>query len=346
MSSVLIISENGKGVPLAFRLAQEGHIVKVCFKDNEARVLLNKGKNPTVVGAPKMLEQYDLVLFDDAFRFSGRSVDEIKREGKAVFGSCSLSEKLKEDINYESRVLDTMLNFDFKNDPTEEMFKVQLHGWFDSVSFRPYFSLSLPYERLMEGGKGPKVGCAGLITWCVKPEECELIKRLMEPLTPLLREAQYLGPVQVHCEVGEDSHLYPVLRCNFNYDHIYTWCELIKGPLFDFLWDLNLEVQAPMLVREDYALSVRLSAPPFPYQEPEMKVLKGLKIPEPAQKHFFHGRLSCVTARGSSVHEARRRVYRTIDNTVKEPEVQYRKDIGAGAEGKIEKLKTWGWLDA
>ena len=56
------------------------------------------------------------------------------------------------------------------------------------------------------------------------------------------------------------------------------------------------------------------------------------------------GVIGCITAKGSDVHEARRRVYRTIRSICITDDVQYRTDIGDGVEDAKRKLTEWGWL--
>ncbi|KKN05355.1 hypothetical protein LCGC14_1088190 [marine sediment metagenome] len=55
------------------------------------------------------------------------------------------------------------------------------------------------------------------------------------------------------------------------------------------------------------------------------------------------GNLGVITARGDTIREARRRVYRTMDNLII-PNVMYRRDIGGRVNNDIITLKEWQWL--
>ena len=55
--------------------------------------------------------------------------------------------------------------------------------------------------------------------------------------------------------------------------------------------------------------------------------------------------IGCITARGATINEARRRVYRTIRNTVQSDIVQFRQDIGQIEDEQIKQLREWGWLE-
>lgn len=355
MSSVLIVSENGKGVPLALRLVQEGHIVKVCFLREEIKHLLEGFDNPKVVGSPKMLEQYDIIVFDEAR-------DAIFSSG---LGSGSFSYKLEHDLEYQQKVLDQMLEIK-QPDEIEGGIRMWTEGWFNG-GFLSFFTHGFPYERMMEGERGMQTETMGNVMWHVAQEDDGVIQSVLEPLTPLLEKVNYIGPVSVLCHIGEDALKVESVKCSFNFDMIQGWCELFRCSLFDFLWNVQQKDTGKLTFNSDYALSVRLSMPPYPYQDSDM--LKGLKgqevvdVPEPARSHVFlqdvmmngngkeclagvSGVIGCVTARGSEIHEARKRAYRTVRNCVSSPDVQFRKDIGAGVEERIEKLKVWGWLDA
>ena len=107
MSSVLLISEQGDGVPLALRMAQEGSIVKVYIKEPWAKTSLKGLHNPTQVAGLSMLEQYDLVLFDMVG--SGSKADQLKEKGKLVLGGGSLNDKLELDRDYGLKVVKRLL---------------------------------------------------------------------------------------------------------------------------------------------------------------------------------------------------------------------------------------------
>ena len=103
MASVLIISKHGDGVPLALRLAMEGHIVKMNILESAAKSSLEGCHNPSKVADPrKLLDQYDLVLNDMAGR--GALCDELASKGKLVLGGGTFNDKLELDREYGEKV--------------------------------------------------------------------------------------------------------------------------------------------------------------------------------------------------------------------------------------------------
>lgn len=103
MASVLILSKQGDGVPIALKLADEGHIVKMYIQEAKAKSSLGGYKNPNKVGDPKkMLDQYDLVLSDMAGL--GSICDQLSEKGKLVLGGSSFADKLELDREYGEKV--------------------------------------------------------------------------------------------------------------------------------------------------------------------------------------------------------------------------------------------------
>ena len=254
MGSALIISEEGKGVPLSLRLAQEGHIVKICFQQEGMKHLLEGFDNPKVIGAAKMLEQYDIILFDEA-----RYMDAVP----CAMGGGTFALKMENDLPYQKKVLDQMLEIK-QPDVIEGGIKMWTEGWFNG-GFMPFFIHSFPYTRLMEGERGIETECMGNTSWHVGKEDDGVIQSVLEPLQPLLEKVGYLGPMSVLCHIGEHGLKVERVKSSFNYDMIQAWCELFRCSLFDFLWKVQQKNIEKLTFSSDYVLSVRLSMPPYPY---------------------------------------------------------------------------------
>ena len=106
MASILVVSKEGDGVPLALRLAQEGHICKMHIKDSRAKHSLKGYKNPQVLSKLQMVEQFDLVLFDMVGL--GDLAEKLKSEGRTVLGGGAINDKLELDRAYGSKVCSTL----------------------------------------------------------------------------------------------------------------------------------------------------------------------------------------------------------------------------------------------
>jgi phosphoribosylamine-glycine ligase len=242
--------------------------------------------------------------------------------------------------------------------------EISTEGWFNGKHFiNQLFNHTIENKRFMEGDKGCQTGCMGNVVWTSDPNKDRIIQHALLPLTPLLKKVDYLGPIDINCIITENDIYFLEFTARFGYDAIQAFTELYKGKLFDMLWKLAVQ-NTSFNLWSDYSIAVRLSMPPYP-QDEDCSMLKGvqvLDIPQPARKHLMlsdvmlqdgtetlagvDGVIGCVTARGQTISEARKRAYRTIDNCVIHQDVQYRRDIGLDVERKIEQLKVWGWIDA
>jgi len=356
MSSILLISEIGSCVPLMIRMSREGHVCKVhLLKDHKD--LLKGFKNPSVLGAAKMLEQYDIIIFDSPS--TGAWADELRKD-HFVFGGGLLNDSL-ETKEYAEKVVNLLTNM--RLEPSEGSNPIMITGWFNSKEFS-LVNYSINYDRLMEGNIGPKCGCMGCITWVGSLLD-ELARSTLLPMQPLLAKANYLGPISVECLATPTSVHFIRFLPRIGHDATYALMELMKMQMFEFLWK-QANQGTRFHLREEYAASVTLGFPPFPNKDPEAlssaRGVKVLNIPEPAWRHLtlsdvmmngegpciagVSGVLGTVTARGKSIQEVRRRSYRTISMIVESKDVMYRKDIGVGVEKTISDLKEWGWINA
>jgi len=422
MSSALVISKQGDGVPIALKLAEEGCITKIYIQQAFAKQSLRGYKNPQQTPGLSMLEQYDLILFDMVGM--GKKADQLKSKGRAVIGGGRLNDKLELDRVYAERVIQqlcpgiktlggskigsvrqlqqllqegrplTVKPLDNKatsltlvsKDPENRTLKglvqaygksltpclvqntvmngveISTEGWFDGDRFSPgMFNHTIEHKRLMTGDHGPQTGCMGNTVWMTSRKD-ELVQRGLKPLEPLLRKANYCGPLDVNCICTEKEVYFLEFTTRFGYDAIQALTELCRQSLFDTLWKLSVKDSGSAKFWSDYSISVRLSMPPYP-SEGDFHLLQGVQVIDPPKEAKGHvhladvqliegtpvlagvdGVIGCLTARGRTLREAQKRVYRTIKNTVLSDDIQYRQDIGHGVEQKIEQLKIWGWI--
>ena len=225
------------------------------------------------------------------------------------------------------------------------------------------FNHTIEYKRFMEGDRGCQTGCMGNVVWMTQASKDLIVQKALLPLAPLLRKVNYLGPIDVNCILSEDEIYFLEFTTRFGYDAIQALVELYKGNVFDMFWKFTTQ-DLGVKFWDDYGIAVRLSVPPYPNTNgnglPNLKGVQVLDVPQAAWKHLMlsdvmftnntprlagvDGVIGCATARGSTINEARKRVYRTVGNIIIHQDVQYRRDIGYDVEQRIEKLKTWGWL--
>ncbi len=341
MATILLLNKRNEGVPIALRLAQqEGHIVKLYSTENH-NDCLSGFRNPSFIGNPKrMVEQYDLTL---------RTTD---------FGLRMLS-----DGEYYGKVVSALLPLpSFDEQECKDGITGVLEGWFTGEHWSNLFTLTFNTLRLMDGDRGVVTPGMGGVSMILK--EGKLTSQLLSPFAELLQKVSYSGPFSVEVCLTEEQVYLKQVNPAYNYDNLPLTCELLKEPFFTFLYQLNLDQERKVQVWDStYSLSVRLSLNPWPLNA-DCSLLKGrevLNTPKEAKPHVWlcdvmkedevekvagcDGTLAFVTARGSSIREAQRRVYRTVSNIVQSKDVQYRSDIGNDFELIETRLKEQGWLN-
>jgi hypothetical protein len=346
MASILVLDQCGEGIPIALRLAQEGNIVK--RHSSEAKNLLDGRPNLNEIGQPlKLLEQFDLIL---GYPGAGEYCDEARKTSRLTLGGGGFSDKLLEE-EYHKKVLSLILGRqEFPKFIPKESITVRVEGWFIRESFLPLYTISLPYLRFLEGDRGQLTD--GMGSYIVNLNPCQLTERFLLPFTPLIAKVGYQGPFSLLCMIQEDNVFVETLTAGFQEDTFSALTELSKVGVFSFFWALS-QAEGVNLAKE-IALSIKLSLPPYPFNfkllpTPQDKI--SLTFPPQALRHIWlrsdrdgSNVLGWVTARGDDLHEAKRRVYRTIGNVVQNEEIQYRRDIGQGVDEKMGKLRTWGWI--
>jgi hypothetical protein len=333
---VLLLSKTGTGISTALRLADEGHIVKV-YLENGSDDTLNGLHNPSRVSDPRrLLEQYDLVLADSAGL--GTLCDELRDKGKLVLGGGSFNDKLV-DEQYSRKVVNNLLKVgQLRPDLLDIGINLTTEGWFNKTAWLKPFNHSIKARRLMDGDKGPNIGCMGLVLWTT--DEDKLTNTLFESLTPLLVKVDYVGPISIKTFVTKKNIYANGFIPYFNV--LPIWTELLKQSLFDFLYSLATDKVVDISCHKDYAIGVYLLLA-------SGNTDGAIAIPDEAKRHVWltnvNKSFACVTARGQTVRECQRRAYRTVSNIVKSKNVMYRNDIGNNVESQYNELKEQGWVN-
>jgi hypothetical protein len=328
----------GRTLPVANRLKNEGHITKIWFR-NGVEGILAGSRNPSRVRNPAiLLEQFDLIVSEGTL---GSQVVDIEKMGHKVMGCGAVTEKLLKDRDYRKKVVE-FLGMD--KPPVEGVF-VQLTGFMTPKGFSKTFMMALPSLRFMDHDKGALTGGMGSLV--VYPKEDDKLTKTLLPFEAFLLKAKYIGPFTLGMHLKEDLWSISSIDTDLVPESILAGAELLATSLFDFLFGLQEGKVAT--VWAGVGMSVVASIPPYPFHGVVDHTRAYIDVPKEAAKHFSLGdsRLGVVgvaSAKGREIREAKRRVYRTLKNSVKSPDVQYREDIGVRQEQDLASLRTWGWL--
>jgi len=199
--------------------------------------------------------------------------------------------------------------------------------------------VTVPYIRFMDRDKGPIVLWAGNVGMYFING---LGSDIFFALEPLFNRGGFNGVFEMDLIVYEKEFKITAFKPYIT-PTFYTYAELLAIPLSEFFVSLNQEARSFRMGK--VATSVMLSLG-------ELSVPDCVNITPQAIKHFWelaHPIIGWSTAWGKDLVESHRRAYRTINNIVRSPEVQYREDIGfkkVNAEDVLFILKEWGWIDA
>lgn len=321
MGSVLIL--NPDNLSLANRLALEGHVVRV-YGD-----VYNCESNPRRVSSLKLLDQYDF-----AIACSESISGDVARVGEEcpVLGAGALNKQLRKE-EYKIAVINELMQAKCGVGEVSAV-QIQVNTWFDGNDFI-YSGYILDYQRMCDGERGPITDGMGWVLWKASPAD-ELLNTFMG-LKKLLVDLEYIGPLLITYSITEQTVYVEDIWACFKPEMI-LWHEIIPKGLYEMFLSLKREADS-INVLDDYAIGVDtmyITPPGIPF-EPVYNIDNG------AAKHFYD---SIATARGQTIYEARKRVYRTLRTVCVDPELFYRSDIGSHVEESIGTLKQWGWLHA
>jgi phosphoribosylamine--glycine ligase len=234
--------------------------------------------------------------------------------------------------------------------------------FFDGQHFRKEACyLNQEEKKLMDGGLGPATGQMGEIGLIVP--NARFYQETLAKLEQFLQDKQYVGFVDVNCIVNEHQ----IVPLEFTsgrpgYPTLYSWCEMLKEPVGDWLLRMAKHDEAPIQTHEGFNCTLVLTTGSFPDQHPtrnKLAVIKGLN--KTGLRHVWLGEVrwhegkvmgagilgytAVITCKGADILSAREGAYDIIEQIKVVPYAKYRLDIGAKALQEFWQLQRWGWLN-
>jgi phosphoribosylamine-glycine ligase len=214
-------------------------------------------------------------------------------------------------------------------------------------------------KKFMNDRLGPSIGCAGNVVQSVNPKS-RLVREGIGKVEKLLRKTDYRGPIDLNTIANKEGLWGLEFTVRFGYDALQAMTEIRRGTVVGLLHGIATGSPTVGTLTADFSIGVRVTIPPYPNEE--AKAVAGIPIIGVNDKNSKYiwlsdvvaggdryesagcdGNLLTVTARGQTVRECRRRVYRTINNLTI-PHLQYRTDIGERVDDDLSKLKEWNYL--
>jgi hypothetical protein len=343
---LLIVSATGYGLGLASHLASDGHAVNLVITHDECVNIVGKG-----IITSSTPSRPDITVFDH--HNFGKSADELRQEGARVFGASVWSQMLQDDPEYRQAVIRATWG---NLEPVKKGVEAYITCWFNGNSYVATY-LSLVYHRINPGGTAVDVGFTGCLSNFWQPTQ-RVRDCFLEPLLKVLRRANHRGCFHIRSTIDGDKFSISDIAASFEHPLSLVMFENSKATIPDILLRMFNEDSMPIQPLDQWACSVLLSVPPYPYTIHHPPAVLGGIVPANL-KHLWlvdamredgkwmttgtHGKVGYVTARGTTFVEASRRAYRTIRN-LQVQDLQYRPDVGKGVNTFLSSLRNYGWI--
>ena len=322
----VFISKVGDILPIAQRVEEEGNEVSVYICKDETLIV---DKHITEFGPD--------IIFIDSYGF-GLLATRLRNRGFKVIGGSQLTDQLEEDTLYEKRVLKT---FGVATDGGSAA-TVSVEAWFNG---KHWVAVSYTADATTTMGE----------------RDDRLFTCGLGKLSLAFSKAQYAGVVSLDAHVGNGAVYFNRLRARASSATILAIKEGLKGRLSNLLYTLAYEqnrvfmfkpgwyIQVPIIVYTNDVLG-NGGHMDFTVEHLGPEVAKHIWLygfskrnQDSYSYHGRSGRVAVVTARGDTIREARRRVYRTAFG-VGIPNAMFQKNIGNKAQGVFNKLKEDKWI--
>lgn len=262
---------------------------------------------------------------------------------------------LETDLTYVSTSAENMLgmmdyleskcpnNVEFELQEFHDGIEMSTEAWFNGNNFLQPINSTMEEKRFMPGDIGPNTGCMGNVVWVWDEEISQfLYEYLFEPMEETLREARYMGPLDINAIWTPDGPFGLEFTARFGYDAIQAYSRLINIPLTDFFEGFRYMSKMPVDA-DRQALAIRLSLPPFPNEGevPEVPIMNYRSHMDNVYLSDVYldkeegllkcagedGYVMCVAVDGKSLSTLQRKAYSIIEE-IEIPGKQYRNDIG------------------
>lgn len=343
-----VVSLRGHGLPLALKLQEEGHSVKLIPLTEP---LVGGGLVPLVQKNGESCERliFRNVTKDTMIVFThgefGALAEALQKAGYLTFGASNFHLSLQQNPAY-IKAMNSL--YGINSVPEDIGGACAVEAWFNGDDFiYPAFGL-FPEYGFMPGDVGPVTECAGVTGFAFRNFRPTRFRNTLEKLRPALRKVDYRGPISVDILGGA------ALRyvCGFRFDFIYLMMQLLDQPFGKLLADVSRGMVKSIRTKFDYGVCVRATMPPYPHgtRTPQslaiaadIDVEQGL-LPIGLRKEegklltaSESGEAFCVCGFGNTIKDAQAQAFQVMSRFVV-PDLQFRIDIGALALRNVNVL--------
>lgn len=269
-----------------------------------------------------------------------------QKRGKKLKGRCMMQEKI------------------------DMVCELGVSGWVGPEGFLAgKWQTCIEHKKLMDGERGPSTGEMGTV--CQYVEKDKLATDILLPMEKTLRKLGHMGDFAVGVGIDTKGRAWPFeFTARLGWPAFYIQCASHIGDVAQWMRDL-LDGKDTLQVSNDVCIGVNMAQPGWPYNKSPPELVEGNPItglediwdqahlisvmqtegPVNADGKVADGQVFattgelvlCVTALGSTVGQAKRRVYKAVDK-VKFPDAMYRTDIGEKVIESLDEMHGFGYL--
>lgn len=221
-------------------------------------------------------------------------------------------------------------------------YEISSEGWFNGERFMTPFNHTIERKALMNDNLGPSTRCAGNIVWTC--DTSPIIEEGIKRMEPLLREREYIGPIDLNAIVNEEGVWALEFTPRFGYEALPALLELFTSPIGESLSALaRKELPTSLPLRSTVASALFVSIPPYPTDKaPQEGIpIRGFTKADRGHLYFYdvmldanlhvvttpaYGAIVTITGAGDSIVEA---MYGPLEiaKRAKIPDKQFRTDL-------------------
>lgn len=249
--------------------------------------------------------------------------------------------------------------------------EVSTEVWFcDGEPIQP-FNSTFENKKFMPGDLGPNTGCETSVVFPYR-NGSKMVQKTIAKIFPFLEKEKWTGPLDINCIISEKDHEPYALEwtVRLGYSAVYAWAAMIEDGIGEFFFDLANGTLKKINVKHPWGTALRVSIPPYPYDNPDEPELEkrlfeetaGQRITVPNSKQVWlldakkddkdrlvtagiDGTIGECTGVGNSL-QAAWRVSQTAFGAFEVPNKQGRLIDGIESPTKrINRMRSWGYSD-
>ena len=250
--------------------------------------------------------------------------------------------------------------------------EISTEVWFSHGRPVQPFNGTFETKKFMPGDLGPNTGCETSAVFSYRTSTPKMVQKTIAKIFPFMEKEKWTGPLDINCIVSEKDHEPYGLEwtVRLGYSAIYGLAALIEDGIGEFFHGIATGKIDRIKVKHSWATSLRLSIPPYPYENPEddkmeealYENVKGLRVKAPDDKNWWpldvekdgkdriitsggSGTVGECTGTGETIYQAWKKSQKIFDG-VKVPNKMGRYVDGAERAFKdTTKLRSWGYQD-